>query len=122
MLLLIENLNTDFRSFGIAENNGLSVRDVELRPGVNEIESKDWEQGKKHPVIKHLIKRGRLKVRPYAGDFERVKASEAEDIVLNTFDMELLRKWAGLKLAPGVLDIVKAQIAEMTLPPPDAKE
>jgi len=113
-MLLIENTEPNLKSFGTARQ----PTGVDLKPGINEVDPADWTEAKQHPVVQHWIKSKAVRL-VGAKALEKLPRASAIDVVQNTLDIELLRKWEKAPLDKAVAQAVRAQLQEMTtLPEP----
>ncbi len=92
---------------------------VTFKPGINTIASKVWESISTHPKVKKYIKLGALvvktKVDPVADDAELkdLGAKKAQELVRQTFDIELLNKWSETENRATVQKTIVAQLEEI---------
>lgn len=72
------------------------VGNVSLNIGPNEVEEKDWEAVKTHPIVKGWVKEGKVEVKD--GTIEDLSeitpVDKAVELVEATMDKEKLLKWA----------------------------
>lgn len=87
-----------------------------LKPGVNEIEEKHWEQLEKTAAIKHHISEGDIEVLdlPKASPdapvaINELNVKEAIALVKSTFDQSILNRWAEKESRKQVLDALEKQ-------------
>lgn len=115
-MLLIENTEARVITIGLKRQ----PEGIDLRPGVNEVTPADWKEAKAGQVVGFMIKARTLRL-VGAKAFEKLPRDAAQEVALNTFDLELLRKWESMPLDKEVAKAVRVQITEMTtLPPPDS--
>ena len=107
-----------------------------MKPGVNEIDQKDWDFIKEHPDFAKMIEMGKSNplhvnekngmgvIVVIGGESEKsdengqkgssslgsMKADEAKAMVLETFDAALLRKWKEEETRKGVSSAIDAQL------------
>lgn len=101
-----------------AAEHGILIDKVTLLPGNNEVDKKLWEAARKN-VISHIrigvikekhaeVKEKEIKLKDEKGkltgeikkemvlsvkEFNKLTANEAEEIIINTFNIETLEKW-----------------------------
>jgi len=90
-----------------------------LLPGNNEIPDSDWDEVKKHPLLKHYMDDGTLKevTKPEKDNkksregLAQYDLAEATKIVKGTFDKVLLTKWFDLDNRDGLRTEINKQLA-----------
>lgn len=100
--------------------NANQSRTVMLWPGINELSDKDWSDVKGHPTVKEFIKLGHLiEVDHRPGNESMLKTmtqDEAVSLVLQTDNVDLIKKWLVEETRPLVLRTLGQKINEMVLP------
>lgn len=83
-----------------AQKNGIAVQSrFQLIPGNNEIADTEWEDIKKHPLVKQYMSDGVITevTKPdgkKAGEgLAKFSPEEAKKIIKDTFDLRLLKAW-----------------------------
>ena len=120
------------------------IGSLRLYPGINEVDSKVWDKYKDHPLMKERfdtgalvwIRGGEKAAKPTAPaivdgvedveDDEDALAgltvAEANKIVVETFNLELLEKWADIETRKGVLKVIAEQVEKVTPKESDFRE
>lgn len=117
--------------------NLLRIGNLRLMPGMNQIPEEIWKEAKSHPLIQHRLNSGEITVLAQAksgvqektlkNDLEKkvsetgensnsldsYSTNQAKDIVQNTFDLNLLRRWQTEETRKAVYKVVEAQIEKI---------
>lgn len=111
-------------------------RDVRLIPGINEVEGRHWKAVEGHPLLQDRIKAGDINVvkgpeaipeataeNEKAGAEEGNESSptslsnytvaECRDLVAETYDPELLKKWLSGENRKTVVTVIQEQIKKI---------
>lgn len=110
---MIVNWNLPNMMNGYAPQGNGSQQKFTFLPGNNEIPDADWEQIKKHPLLKHYIEEGTL-TEVLKGGKEGLKSCsvpEAAKIIKATYDKLLLKKWSESETRTEVKSKISAQLA-----------
>lgn len=110
---MIVNWNLPNMMNGYAPQGNGSQQKFTFLPGNNEIPDADWEQIKKHPLLKHYIEEGTLtEVLKGAKDgLKSCSVPEATKIIKATYDKLLLKKWSDGETRAEVKSKITAQLA-----------
>ena len=94
---------------------------LQLLPGINEVDDKMWTECEKHPNVKLNIDEGNLVVHDKPTGDRKQKTEglmqydvrEAKRIVKNTFDKDLLGKWAKMDNRQVIQTEIETQIKKV---------
>lgn len=89
-----------------------------LLPGNNEIPDDQWEEVKKHPLLKHYMSdKSLVEMTKPEKDNKKSREGLAQydmpqslEIIKGTFDKVLLAKWQGIETREGVQSAIKKQL------------
>lgn len=90
-----------------------------ILPGMNEIDEKDWNELKKHPILQPYIEQGDLVEIAKAKDSKgkegigAYEVKEAKTIIKGTFDKLLLKKWLQGESRDQVRAALQAQLEDI---------
>lgn len=97
---------------------GMGVTQIRLMPGVNEVDGGAWSTAKKNPIVRHYIE---------TNVFEELGGSKTGvssmsvgtslELIGQTFDRELLRRWRESETREKVVVALDAQIEKATFRP-----
>ncbi|WP_448510328.1 hypothetical protein [Immundisolibacter sp.] len=97
-----------------------------LKSGANTVDANVFKKYKDNPSVKQLVADGVIEYKE--SDLEGKTQSKVEDslkdltvkqaqeLVQNTIDLEILEKWKGAEKRAGVLKAIEKQIAELQAP------
>lgn len=109
-------------------------RNVRLVPGINEVGAGDWREVEDHPLLQDRIKAGDIEVvRAGTGEkleetqrheanpskdlgdnqemtLARYNVAECRELIAETYDPELLKKWLGVEKRRTVVSLLEDQI------------
>ena len=84
---------------------------VRFVPGANEIQETDWDEIAKDSTIKGLLENGGLKVLSAKGGQDaQLPLKDAEKVIAQTFDLQLLEKWKASEKRKPVIAAIEKQI------------
>lgn len=94
---------------------GLSIR---LLPGINEVDAEKWALAKKHPIVQWQVDHEVFQeMGGSSAGLSSMSVPGAEDLISQTLDRDLLRKWAKTEKRASVLKALEAQIDKTTFVP-----
>lgn len=83
--------------YRVTINDGPKVKQnwLTLKPGNNEVEESRWEKAEQHPHVISKIEDGEIEiVKTNIDSIKDLAPQKAIDVVKNTFDYKLLKKWS----------------------------
>lgn len=96
---------------------------IKLMPGANDVPDKDWEKIKDHPHVKQKIEDGEIEILKTGVDsLSEIQPAKAVEIVKDTLDYGLLKKWEANESRKKVSEAISLQIQKLTTSDKVSKE
>lgn len=112
--VLVEN--TSERMHAVNEGQPKDVKGVRVKkpyislwPGLNKVETAQWERGLKEPMVKLHIGARTFVERARLNAYSDLTEPEAEALLENAYEQNLLKDWGGKDARPVVQDALKKQ-------------
>ena len=83
---------------------------VRFVPGANEIVESDWAEISKDPTIKSMVEGDVLKVLSAKGGESQLPLKDAEKVIAQTFDIQLLQKWKASEKRKPIVAAIEKQL------------
>lgn len=83
---------------------------IQLLPGANEVGETDWAEVQKDSTIASMLEKGELKVLSNKDGATQLPAKDAEKIVAQTYDIQLLNKWKASDKRKPILAAIEKQL------------
>lgn len=97
-------------------------RRVVLKPGLNQIGGRAWDQVKDHPLLKRRLAAGQVEVlseettpQAQAQDLKDLRVNEARTLVRETVDVAVLEQWLEAEDRKTVTADIEKQLSKVSL-------
>ena len=100
----------------VKDQNGQNrLKEINFKPGINDIPKKDWELLlKQSEIVAKHFEDGIFKIIPGEG-LSEMSVEEAKKIIRETFDIVLLNSWKSKEKRGTLLDVIAEQISSLEL-------
>jgi len=120
MLIKYDRPNVHVIGYPVGAKNQ-AYSSIKLKPGLNEVDSKEWDKVKTDPEVLTFLEEEILvvlseedkPVEKILPNLKDRKTKDAVDLIKNTMDPKLLEKWSKGEKRAGVLRAIDSQLSAL---------
>lgn len=116
--ILVQNTFPRIQTIGVRVGKEVEeIKDLKLMPGTNEVDAALWKEAKKIKVVRHKLEDEEF-LEMTGTTLADLKGTKAKEVIRDTFDRDLLKKWLDMEKRPGIQAAIQEQLASVQ---PDGK-